>query len=146
MVCDVASSSLDYGDDQVATVPTDAQCAAREFLVNWSSPLDERDVEVSEVGEPIETLGRYVIQRHGRTEYELKKWKNSIRSIIATSLEGRNAGGKITDQVRSFRFENRFNSEALEFLEKVLATFSLKEYDVVSVDNAVAPPLGPMSD
>ncbi|OLP73627.1 hypothetical protein AK812_SmicGene47079, partial [Symbiodinium microadriaticum] len=105
-----AASSLDYGDDQVATVPTDAQCEAREFLVNWSSPFEERDVEISERGEPIDTLGRYVLERHGRTEYELKKWKSSIRSIVASSLEGREAGGKITDQIRSFRFENRFNA------------------------------------
>ena len=135
MVCDVASSSLDYGDDQVAAVPTDAQCEAREFLVNWSSPFDERDVEISERGEPIDTLGRYFLERHGRTEYELKKWKNSIRSIVASSLEGREAGGKITDQIRSFRFENRFNPEALAFLENALKTLDLTSHDVVPVDD-----------
>ena len=146
MVCDVASSSLDYGDDQAATVPSDAQCKAREFLVNWSSPFEERDVEISKRGEPIDTLGRYVLERHGRTEYELKKWRNSVRSIVASFLEGREAGGKISDQIRSFRFENRFNPGALDFLEFVLKTLDSKSYDVVPVDDVVAPPLGPMSD
>ena len=145
MVADVASSTLDYGDDQVASVPTEELCATREFLVDWKSPFEERDVCVSNP-EPIDTLGRFVLERHGRTEYELKKWRNSLISMIAASLDGDRTAGVVSDQIRSFRFENRFNQEALHKLDEVLETLGLTHFDVVPMNDAVAPPLGEMAD
>ncbi|OLP80075.1 hypothetical protein AK812_SmicGene39559 [Symbiodinium microadriaticum] len=58
-----ASYQLEYGDDQAASVPTAGQCLAREFLVEWRSPLIERDICASAPGEPVDIIGRQVFKQ-----------------------------------------------------------------------------------
>ena len=76
-----ASYQLEYGDDQAASVPTAGQCLAREFLVEWRSPLIERDICASAPGEPVDIIGRQVFKQDGRVQYHLKKCHKSIVTI-----------------------------------------------------------------
>ena len=74
---------ISYSDDQVL-VWGGPNCVVLD--PSYSSPLDERDVEVRKIVEPIDFLGRYFQQdeRESREtlKYELKRWENSIASIV----------------------------------------------------------------
>ena len=119
------TASICYSDDQVLGWRGGK---GRLLVENYSSPLEERDVEISGPGQPFDFLGRYFCQDKRDNEtlsYRLKRWENSIVSLV----EPRIAGGSLDEegiarcaqQIRSFRHENRFNPQALEKLE--LATF-----------------------
>ena len=129
-----------YSDDQILGWRGGK---GRLLVENYSSPLEERDVEISGPGQPFDFLGRYFCQDKRDNEtlsYRLKRWENSIVSLV----EPRIAGGSLDEegiarcaqQIRSFRHENRFNPQALEKLELAIAQYDL------SVPDGLSKPLG----
>ena len=100
----------------------------------------------SRPGEPFSLLGRRFEERDGKVVYYLDRWNNSLAKIVEKKLadHGLEFEKRLVDQLRSFRYENRFDTTALQKLDEVIAFLAIdSSCNAPAIDGREC--LGPMS-
>ena len=86
-----------------------------EFFVPWQSPRARgRDFR------------RGLFPESGTAKYHLERWNNSLVQISRNAVLEDPEHDKIRDQIRSFKYENRFNEAALKKLVEIASHFKLE--------------------
>ena len=142
-----AKAVISYSDDKVLAW---GGKEGQKLVKDYRSPLDEGDVLCPRAGEPIDFLGRFFTTHDDEKtglktlRYELKRWENSIASIVEPRIiEGDLSEDLVAltaQRISAFRHENRHCAVALEALEKAISAYNLSVPD--SASRCISPNTG----